>query len=294
MFEIGKSIYKFLIEPFANFINLLLKTILSVVYVMLFSRFKPLLPKMVRKECVFIGNGPSVNELLYKRKDFLKDCDIVVSNDFARSELFNQIKPGNYYLVDTAYFRPNNPKQIEERVVAVFDSINSVEWKLNLLVPFKFYHNAKKLISSNMVNIIPFNHTPAEGFKFFLFFLYENRLAMPKVQNVLIAALINSINAGYKSIYLWGVEHNWMRYMALNEKGELCLEDHHFYSKESKSLKVWYKNENDALKVHEALIALSIMFRGYFIVKEYSDYKTAKIINQTPNSLIDAFHHESF
>lgn len=293
MFELGKIVFKNILEPLVHFIFLLVKSFLSFIYVIMFSKFVTKLPQVKRTQIVFIGNGPSVNEVLSQSKVLLNDCDIAVSNDFARCDLFYQLKPNNYYIVDPAYFRKNNPQQIEERVTEVFNSMNSIDWPMNLFVPYKFYSKTKAIISNDKVFISPFNHTPAEGFNSFLFYLFKNRLAMPKVQNVLIAVLINSINIGYKTIYLWGVEHNWMRYMALNSKGELCLEDHHFYSKESKSLKVWYKNEKQALKVNEALIALSIMFKSYFIIKEYSEYKTVKINNQTPNSLIDAFPYET-
>ena len=50
------------------------------------------------------------------------------------------------------------------------------------------------------------------------------------------------------------------------------------------------KDPNGAVfKMHEFLDALSITFRGYFILKDYADYLGAKIYNCSKKSYIDAF-----
>ncbi len=282
------TVYKTLKKTLA-IIKKLFETIGSTIAVAVFSKFKTKLPNKFSDNLVVLGNGPSLNTLYSNNKSFLSEKDIIVTNDFARSELFNTIKPSFYVIADPAFFNDDAPDIIKQRSNAIFEKLNKAVWPIFVFVPFKYKKYTKEKIHNPKIEVFYFNHTPCSGFTNVLNFLFDKKLGMPYLKNILIAALMLGIQLKYKNIYLWGVDHDWMKYMTLNKDGILCLESHHFYSNKKSEPTIWYKEGKIPWKVDEALFSMAKMFSGYYIVSKYAKKKQVTIINQTPNSMIDAF-----
>lgn len=282
------SLYK-LLKKLLEKIKKLIETIGSIIAVAVFSKFKTKLPQKIFDELVVLGNGPSLNSLYAKKSNFLSKKDVIVTNDFARSDLFTIIKPNFYVIADPAFFNEDAPHIIKQRSNAIFERFNRAEWSIFLFVPFKYKKYIDKKIQNPNIKLYHFNHTPCSGFTSTTFFLFNKKLGMPYLKNILIAALMLGIHLKYKNIYLWGVDHNWMKYMTLNNDGILCLEGHHFFSNEKTEPSIWYKEGTVPWKVDEALFSMRQMFKGYHIVSHYAKKKQVTIINQTPDSMIDAF-----
>jgi hypothetical protein len=281
------SIYKYL-QELLKILKKLTETITSIIAVLIFSKkFNVRIPKKNSNELVVLGNGPSINELYKNNKNFLISKDTIATNDFARSDLFKIIKPNFYTIADPLIFNDKVADEIKKRSVAIFQNINEADWTISLYVPFKYKKYIEQKINNKNVTIFYFNHTPCSGFEIVVNYLFDKKLGMPYLKNILIAALILGIYLRYKNIYLWGVDHDWMKYMVLNKDNILCLNSHHFYDEDKQE--VWYKEDSIPWNVSEALSSMAKMFNSYEVVNAYAKKKEISILNQTQNSMIDAF-----
>tara|TARA_Y100001958_G_C21247189_1_gene578242 strand:+ start:5313 stop:6134 length:822 start_codon:yes stop_codon:yes gene_type:complete len=261
------------------FLNVYLN-IRSLLIVLFFSKKSKINLSNSSNACILL-NGPSLLNDLKKNK--LRG-EIYVSNDFALTDEFRIIKPNNYVLVDPFFF--NNNKRSKN----IFNSIFNAEWNINLYLPVKYKPLFNKRINKNYIKIYYFNHYEISGNSALTHKIFNFRLGMPKCQNVLIAILMICIWKNHSLINLYGSDHNWIHYLTLDKKNNLCLSNHRFFdiSKEKK-IKPWLDQHGNNYKMDEILSKLSLMFKGYNEIAYYSKIKKIKIINKTKNSLIDAF-----
>lgn len=98
------------------------------------------------------------------------------------------------------------------------------------------------------------------------------------------------INSGYKTIYLFGVDHSWTTQLCVNTLNQVCLRDLHYYDNKHVDLKPWLKGSGEPYKMHEVLRDLAHMFDSYHELQNYANYiNNTKIINKSKESFIDAF-----
>ncbi len=237
-----------------------------------------------------LGNGPSLNKDIEKLNK--KDIDNYIAvNDFISSTLFNTVKPKYYILADPAYFDPNiNNKNIEETLSLLCE----IDYELFLFIPFTYFkifskNNPISISNKNLI-VIPFHTNEYKGFECVRFYLYKAGLSMPKVQNVIIPAIFNSINMGYKSVYLLGVDHSWITDLRVDKNNNVCTIVRRFYDNNpDNTLTPFLKITKEPYKMHEILTDLSYTFKGYHILEKYSKTQKCKIYNLTIDSFIDAF-----
>jgi hypothetical protein len=115
---------------------------------------------------------------------------------------------------------------------------------------------------------------------------------MPRVQNVLVAAIYVGICLNYKRIDLFGVEHSWLKYLSVNSMNEVCLTNHHFYDKESVTTKTWREIQNQDARLCDVLRMYANMFEAYFVLQEFALKMKTQVFNMTENSFIDAFKRQ--
>ena len=256
------------------------KSIRSLLIIIVFSK-KHTISIGKKKNATVLMNGPS---LLVDIEEYDLSGDIYVSNDFATSKEFLIIKPNNYVIVDPFFFKEN------ERSINIKKILSDLKWHINLYIPVKFQDSFFVHINNKFVTIHFFNHYEISGHSSFVRKMFDYQYGMPKCQNVLIAILMICIWKDHKIINLFGTDHNWLHYLSLNSENVLCLSNHRFYDSEEKiTIKPWLDQNGNSYRMDEILIKLSLMFKGYWEVLEYSKIKNIKIINNTQNSLIDAF-----
>lgn len=242
------------------------------------------------KSIAVLGNGPSLNIDLDKiNKNDIEN--FIAVNDFISSTIFNTIKPKFYILADPAYFDPEiNNKNIEDTLKLLCE----IDYELYLFVPFIYYKKFSKNNPSSILNknlkLFPYHTNEYKGFEEISFYLYKSGLSMPKVQNVIIPAIFNSINLGYKKIYLLGVDHSWITDLRVDMNNRVCTIVRRFYDNNPENiLTPFLKISKEPYKMHEILSDLSLTFHGYHILEKYSKKQKCKIYNLTSGSFIDAF-----
>lgn len=272
-------------------VSLLLQTLISVLSVLIFSSFKN--KKYYKKHksknstCRVLGNGPSLRfEFERNIEDFKSsEIDIFCVNFFCSNPLFYEIKPSNYVIADNIFWmgsiNPETMKMLDE----FYNSMNSINWSMNLFVPNDSYKIIKRKISNCNINLIPYNRTPVDGYKYIRHFIYKMNLGMPKAVNILNATTFLAVNLGYENIILYGADHSWISDLYVDDDNIICSYQNHFYGK-----KTSFKMPRGSLAL--GLRSIADALDSYVLIKNYSEFRNSRIINKTSKSFLDIFDRE--
>ncbi|TCO88916.1 hypothetical protein EV202_12324 [Bacteroides heparinolyticus] len=268
-------------------------TAISVLSIILFSKynvgsfFKKEREKHKGDVCYIFGNGPSLANFI--KKEDVNGRDLFAVNFFGNTDMFFIAKPSNYIVLDNILIGTAQRDYNKEQVEQLYDIISKVTWPMTFYYP----NNGKKdiidgLTKNKNITVCIYNMTPVSGFDNVCFWLYKKSLGMPLPQNISNAAVFCAINAGYKKIYLYGVEHSWLKIFDVDpETHRIFMNDGHFY--ENKNMRYFEKGEycKWVLDIHNAL-------KSHFVLRDYADYLGVKIINKTPASFIEAYEFEEY
>ena len=145
-----------------------------------------------------------------------------------------------------------------------------------------------KVVENKNVRICIYNMTPVDGLKTVSHFLYRLNLGMPRPQNISNAAIFCAINSGYKKIYLFGVEHSWLKNFDVNpDNHRIFVNDSHFYQLDN----IRYYKKGEYLR---SIINISKAFKSHFLLRRYADSRGAAIVNKTVTSFIEAYEFTEY
>lgn len=280
-----------------TFIQRLFNICRSIAYVLIFSNLHPELFRFKVKDpyCVILGNGPSLKETLDKHMSFLNGKKTFCTNDFTDSPYFSKIKPSYYIFTDPAFWSNNLSEKFKvtfERYRMIMET--QVTWPMIIFFPT----TAQKTnfcrdlpVKNRNIHICYINTTEVDCVTPLRYWLYRKNLAIPPMQNVLVAGIFVAINLGFKTIYVTGADHSWHESFYVSENNVLYLKNTRFQDKEVMHLSPFFEDaaEMRPYKMHNLYAALSRMFKGYLELEEYSQKVESKIYNASEKSYIDAF-----
>lgn len=265
------------------------QTFLSLVKIILQSKNCDTPPTSHKdKELVILGNGPSLNETMNDHAEFLRNRDLLAVNFAANTPMFTEFRPQFYMLTDPVFFTRMDMENVQN-LWRNFATI--VNWDMTLFIPTsaKINKQWKELLNTNKhITISTYNMTPVEGLHWFENIAYQNRWGMPRPRNVLIPSIMQGIAMKYKTVYVAGADHSWLKTLSVDDENRVVSIQPHFY-KEAKSEEERIRVDYMKVKLHEILESMCIAFRTYHTIRRYADHKGVNIINITPNSYIDAF-----
>lgn len=252
------------------------------------------LPKAQGKRVIIAGNGPSLQQALDDYFDLLSNTPVFCVNFFANSPDYPKLRPLYYGIMDPALSLQNCFPRIMERREKLFSEIiDKTDWNMHLFFPFYpgqmvlENHFSKSNLHLHLCNIFPPFKIPVLRNP-----VYRSGLLMPPPQSVLVSAIYICLNMGYKEILLLGSENSWTQNMIVKDDNVLYIANQHFSGTSQES--PWQKGGSGRTwKMHEILKALHKIFRSYHLLREYADYRGAKIYNLTPGSFIDAFERKT-
>jgi len=282
-------------------VDILFQTVISILSVIFFSKIYTHrkinnLKKYIKNKenCYILGNGPSLRIELIGKEEMLRNSNVFAINAFAKTELFQLIRPQHYFYIDPDLWRENVPEAlVKEREILIEILTKKTDWEMFFYVPWEAYNNC--IFKNNFINhknivLVPINITPVKGFQKISFFLYKLNLGMPRPQNVLIASIFISINLGFKKIHILGCDHSWIENIKVNHLNQVCIKDEHFYDSTEIKLVPWIKDrDNNVYKMHEVLMFFVHTFYSHHLIREYADFSKTKILNITSNSHIDVY-----
>lgn len=248
-------------------------------------------------ECLIFGNGPSLKDVIDEVPRIRQGRDLFCVNYLALSELYSRLKPSHYVLVDPFLWIDDIPApdhETREKLFARF--AESTNWPMVLLVPREIKRGcnwARRAFFANN-NILPyyFNRVPIDGYQWFRHFCYRHNIGMPPPHNVLIAAIFQAINIGYKKIYLFGSDHSWHEQIIVGPDNILYTKQEHFYDSKIVLVPIDKTEKGQFFKIHEAFHGWSSVFWCYHLLEHYSTSVGVKIYNSSSKSYIDAFERK--
>lgn len=260
------------------------QSLASLVKVALQSRRPSVRPSAAPgDELVVLGNGPSLNDTVALHADFLHGRCLLAVNFAANTPLFQSLKPDYYVLADPHFFNPQgNPA-----VASLWDALASASWTITLMVPVRAVVPAAVAANPN-VSIQRYNLTPVEGLRWLSHALYRAGLGMPRPRNVLIPSLMLAIAAGFKTIYVAGADHSWMKTISVDDDNHVVSVQPHFY-KDSDNEHARVRKDYMNYPLHQIVYSFYVAFRSYHALQRYAKSVGVSIFNITPGSFIDAF-----
>lgn len=260
----------------------------SLYYCVFIQRFRnEIKHRNIQKPLFIVGNGPSATKGIEEIKNNRNKYHICTVNFSILTKDFFKIKPELHVFVDPYFFSHFN----DDKLKRVLEEIKKIDWNISILVPFIKNNKFYEILKENK-NIKPLRFcysswdTKSIFAKKIRLQLFEKNFITPKLQNVIVACIFNSIHLGYSDIKLYGVEHSWLNDIFVNEDNQVCLLDRHYYGNQSRP---WKKNDTETFKMHEILSTLSYTFEAYWEIREFAQDKNVHIVNMTKNSFIDAF-----
>lgn len=235
------------------------------------------------KPLCILGNGDSLREAL---GHFDGSCDYMVLNGMINSPSYKELKPKYYALADPGFFHAN---QAFDGLAVTRSIMENTEWPMTLFVPWKHTKDVSWLKSSTNVTVVQANESYYFGPEEYRQYCYDHNLAMPNVENILVACLYIGMCLGYKEIQLFGFEHSWTKSLYVNDANFICLHDSHFYDSADLQDEIQYKGNGQPFKMHEILRMYADMFAAYWEIQKLAKRWDVSIVNHSPNSFIDAF-----
>ncbi|OFX83600.1 MAG: hypothetical protein A2W99_15330 [Bacteroidetes bacterium GWF2_33_16] len=276
------------------FLDNLIKTLLSLIKIILLSKWNITI-KMKRqsRDCIILGNGPSLNNVLEKEIDILLGKDLLCVNYFVLSKFYKILKPTYYVINAPELWNKNAIEKIKEDSEKLFRSIGEeTNWELTLFIPFSANTNKKWLSdlgSNKNICISYYNPTPIDGFECTNSFFFKYGFGMPRPHNVIIPSLIFTIRMRYQNIYLLGVDHSWLKEITVDNDNNVLINQKHFYDTQTSVPQTMHKKGIGQRRLHEVLQKFVYSFKGYFDIKNFALRQKVTIYNCTPDSYIDAF-----
>lgn len=270
-------------------------TLATLIKVLLWSR--PVkLPVKQHTEMLVLGNGPSLKTLLANHSGFLKDKDLMAVNHFADTDAYVNVKPA-YYMINVPEFWTDqvDADVLQKKQRLIKNLVVKTDWPLHLVLG----NGARKSkdwvnlpVQNPNISLHYINPTPIEGFKPFRYFCYKHNCGMPRPHNVLIPSLMTAINMAYKTIYVAGADHSWLKDLYVADDNTVYLTQKHFYDAQKAQPDVMKKMGRGQRRLHEILHKFMLSFKAYFDINDYGKSQGVKIYNITPNSFIDAFERK--
>lgn len=283
--------YYIVIQIFETILNLFMVCILNIKYIFRKTHY----PNRNFDSIQILGNGPSLKDDIPKILAKRKNSAIMVVNTFATTELFEQLKPEYYVLVDPVFFSPlknERIKKVQESTLMAL--IEKTKWNLNLFVPYSATKSIliKEIEKGNdLIKIIFFKNIPViGGYQKMNNFFFFNNLANPLFMNVLIPAIFFSIKMKFFKILLWGADNSWHENYTLGKDNYIYRTDRHFFDKDfENNLIILSKADGSPQRVHEEFFNMYNVFRVYHSLEAFSKKYKCQIFNLSSKTWIDAF-----
>lgn len=279
----------------AAYFSNLTQSVLSLIKVLIRSRWGVRLPVRQQARCSVLGNGPSLNDSLANHLDFLLETELIVVNGFALTDYFMRLRPANYILADPNCFTFNDAttgrEDLHQILVAL---IGQVDWPMRLYVP-NFANDSyfiRQIEAGNpRIEMVYYNPTVVRGFTGFRHWLYAANLGMLQAQTVIVTALFLMINRKFDQIFLFGADTSWHEQIRINDDNQLLIKQVHFYDKpKDVAFMPVYSDANrtQTFTMASQFLSLHKVFRGYEVLREYADSRNVRVLNASSKSYIDA------
>lgn len=247
------------------------------------------------KECVVLGNGPSLKKTLDNYFEFINKKRIICVANFIHSDYFVKLQPEYYVMVDDSLWSKKASRRIKEQYKKIYSEMkNNVKWKMTLFMPmwaarWNFFQDLPN--DNENIKIKYINTTPIFCYDKIRYLFYKANLAMPQAENVLIAAIFIALNIGFKKVFVFGADHSWHETLYVGDNNVLYYKDSHFYDNDKVALIPILETprEKKVIKIDQQFASLARAFSSHLVLNSYAKYIGARVLNASGISYIDAY-----
>ena len=233
-----------------------------------------------------LGNGPSLSDSI---ELISKADDVIMVNDSLLTELFFELEPRYLCLADPVYFKKTDDENLEKNKRQMVEKLEQVDWNLTIVMPagadIPAFHINDAYVSFGFVNTVPLDHAIKSG----RWPLYQKNFSMPSLQNVIVCGIYISLQKGYRTVYLHGVDSDSYKNICINQQNEMVIREFHYYGNSDRNMNDEKHHGFSKGTLYKRLMCEVIMFRSYVDLAAYADHLGIRVINASPNSMIDAF-----
>lgn len=247
---------------------------------------KRLTPKYRKHDnLVIIVNGPSLNKMMDKAASHTQ-CDYMFMNGGCHLDLFEQVKPQFHVMVDPAFFtRKEDQDEIHyctsKKTMETFNY--KVAWPICLIRIPK--GNPIISLNENFINsayLSPIVLLPDDVKKYKV--LYDSNFIVPTCQNAGHVAIFSGIMMGYKNIYIYGLDFDFIKNYYVDADNHIHVyTDHSFGERFDEDITL------EGVNMMEQMDHEYTAYRAFYFDKAYAELCGTKIINCNTNSMIDCF-----
>lgn len=243
-----------------------------------------------------LGNGPSLNDDISKINSEKYEADIACVNAFPTSEHFKNLKPKYLFLSDTAWWRKDPGKEYEIKRDSVYKNINSIEWGMQVFIPYNANLDfLEKKIHNKHIDIIKIKS--ASNYHILnksIFKYYDTGYINPPLSNVLIFSNFCLVKMGYQELDIYGADLSYILLIDIDqETNQLIVKNEHFYKKsEAKPMLLNAGKNSEYATMHDFLKIQALTYKGHELINEYAKLKGIKITNKSAYSTIDSYDRE--
>lgn len=250
------------------------------------------------KSLIVLANGPSLKDSLngiLTRKEY-EIKDVVAVNFMINDGCFYEMKPKYIVISDPSLFRASIG--YEEKVNMFFSNLNKrVDWNLTLFMTFCLWKDKEflKRVNNPLITVIPLHGVTAPEDKKSALKLYRKGLLAAEYGSVLHHAILAGMQMGYQCIEVYGADHTFFDGLCVDEQNRVCRRVTHFYDADTKIQPIThiYTGKRVPYTMSFFLWEYGRVFLGHDIIRYIADNMSIKIINKTPNSMIDSYMRES-
>ena len=233
-----------------------------------------------------LGNGPSLNDSL---KLINKTDDVIMVNFAMLTDLFFELKPRYLCLADPILFEKTEDEDLEKKKKESIERLKQVDWGLTIVTPVgantAHFQANSAYVSFACVNSVPLDYS----IKSWRWSLYKRNFSMPSLRNVVVLGIFISLQKGYRTVYLHGVDSDSYKNICINQRNEMVLREFHYYGTSDRNMNEEKHHGFPTGSLYKRLKCEVTMFRSYVDLAGYADYLGLRVINASPNSMIDAF-----
>ena len=246
----------------------------------------PLSEKESYRPMIILANGPSLKDDFPNVYSLVEETgsSVAVVNHFALSPHFKKLKPQYYLIADRVFFW----ERTDEKNSAIYKVLNNdVDWPMQFIIPIQEKRFVENKITNPNITIVPLCILLYSGPNRYKYWVYKKGISVPSFVNISVMALYYALNMGAKEIYLYGVDHTFLREITVDDQNRLCSFDKHFYGNEMRIIPP--KNDGTILRMKDFVYDKYLTFVEHDNIRGYADYLGAEIINCTRCSCIDSY-----
>lgn len=227
------------------------------------------------KALSLVLNGPSVKRTV-KYLDPNK-TDVMMVNLAPLTPLYHDLKPKYLCICDSCYTKK------KKRNYLLRDELLKTSEDITIFLPH--FLKGKNLFSETNLKVkYIFSPTGLSDYDVISYKLMEKNLMVPEYNNICIMAIYVAIQLGYKKIYLYGADENFVKEMEVDDNNRITRRDDHYYGKGTMCESAEHRYDMETM-----MYMMYRILNGLKKLRNYAEKENVRIINMSDDSWVDCF-----